>query len=170
MLPVFAIAALLGRNEVLVCAVVAEAERQGLDPYIVCALVEVESVWKTEAKSNTGDYGLFQINRRYHGYYPDVYSHISKALGILRNNLVSSNGNVRWALAKYNAGSVSTRGKVYAAKVLTLAARLKAQVRGREWKQHRPSLLFSRVVCFWHLWCPEYAPRRRGKGRGRASA
>jgi soluble lytic murein transglycosylase-like protein len=124
MLP-FLIAAYLGRSELLVCAVYREAKRQGLDPIVVCALVEVESGWNPKAKSGTDDYGLFQINRRYHGYHKDIRTHISVALGILRHNLVSSNGNVRWALAKYNAGSVSKRGKIYASKVLSLAARIK---------------------------------------------
>lgn len=52
MFPALALAAILHRPEVLVCAVVAEAEKVGIDPVIVCSLVEVESEWNPRAKSS----------------------------------------------------------------------------------------------------------------------
>lgn len=127
MLP-FLIAAYLGRSELIVCAVVREAERQGLDPVVVCALVEIESSWRIYAQSKTGDSGLFQINIRWHGKYSDIQEHISAGCRILRECILVCVGSTGMGLGRYNAGRNTRAGKAYASKVLSLAARIKEAV------------------------------------------
>jgi soluble lytic murein transglycosylase-like protein len=125
MLP-FLIAAFLGRNEILVCAVVQEAERQGLDPVVVCALVEVESGYRIHARSGSGDYGLFQINSKWHGAnFSNVDANISKGCSILRVEVYRCSGEIDKALSRYNTGRICRVGAKYARKVLALAARIK---------------------------------------------
>ncbi|MEO5367894.1 MAG: transglycosylase SLT domain-containing protein [Magnetococcus sp. WYHC-3] len=132
MFPALLLATVLGRDPLLVCAVVKEAEKQGLDPYIVCALVTVESSWRIHARSNTGDSGLFQINKRWHGEHRGILQHIGKGCAILRDCILAGGGSVREGLGRYNAGTNRAVGRRYAAKVLTLAARLKAETEERQ--------------------------------------
>jgi soluble lytic murein transglycosylase-like protein len=134
MFPALLLAAILGRNEVLVCAVVAEAERVGLDPVVVCSLVEVESGFNPRAKGKGGDYGLFQIHPRWHGAgYRRVGDNVAKGCEILRGELDRCHGEIDKALGRYNAGSNIRLGAVYAAKVLKVASRLRSRMGGYVW-------------------------------------
>ena len=42
-----------------------EAERQGVDPYLVAAIGWVESRWRSDIKSKTSDCGILQVNLHY---------------------------------------------------------------------------------------------------------
>lgn len=162
--PALLLAAVLGRNEVLVCAVVREAERQGLDPVVVCALVEVESGWNPKARNIGGDHGLFQVSRRWHGSHESVDDNIRTGCSILRKCIRDGSGSVAKGLARYNAGRETTRGKAYARKVLTLAARIKKAVMGRKYHTvHYPCRVAQkdRVYGFQFEWAPKRRVRVR---------
>jgi soluble lytic murein transglycosylase-like protein len=162
----FLIAAYLGRSELLVCAVVREAERQGLDPVVVCALVEVESGWRIYARSNTGDSGLFQINKRWHGEYRLLLQHIRKGCAILRDCILASGGSVREGLGRYNAGANRAVGRRYASKVLSLAARIKEAVTEQKYHTSYLSIVIGKKDRLYGF-AFEWAPRRRvDKGKG----
>ena len=160
--PALALAAALGRNEVLVCGVAAEAERRGVDPVIACALVEHESNFRPGARSATHDYGLMQIHEPLHGYYPDTRKHVEKGMDILRRDLDREHGNYRRALSRYNTGKVGRRGLAYARRVLSIAARLNRQIgRGRIWYSHRCSARLLQPDCWWSWEPGPYDPRKR---------
>jgi len=160
MLP-FLIAAYLNRPELLVCAVYREAERQGLDPIVVCALVETESGWRIHARSETEDYGLMQINISYHGRYHDTGEHIRKGCSILLGCIDRSGGSYLQGLSRYNTGRVSKRGLRYARKVLSLAARIKEAVtKGKPVPHHYPFRVAQKDRLYPLSWL-EWAPRRK---------
>lgn len=161
-LPVFAIAALLGRNPVLVCAVAEEAERRGIDPVVVVALVEHESNFCPWAQSATRDYGLMQIHAPVHGRYRDTRAHIAKGVDILAHELIREHGNMRRALSRYNTGKVSRRGLAYADRVLSIAARLRRKLGGRRtWNTLVSSSQLGRSDSWSGWWCPDFDPRKR---------
>jgi len=168
MLP-FLIAAYLNRPELLVCCVVREAERQGLDPIVVCALVEVESGWRIHSKSETNDFGLMQINMAYHGIYHDTREHIRKGCAILRDCIDRRSGNLFQGLSLYNTGRVSKRGLRYARKVLSLSARIKEAVtKGKPVPHHYPFRVAQKDRLYPLSWL-EWAPKKRltfSGGRG----
>ena len=161
MLP-FLIAAYLNRPELLVCAVVREAERQGLDPIVVCSLVEVESGFNPRAKGSGGDYGLFQIHPRWHGaIYKRVGDNVAKGCQILRTELNRCNGKIDKALGRYNAGSNRRLGAKYASKVLSLAARIKEAVEKKRTVPHHYPFRVARKDRLYPLSWLEWAPRKK---------
>lgn len=165
--PALLLAAVLGRPEVLVCGVAAEAERRGVDPVVACALVEHESNFRPGVRSHTQDYGLMQIHAPAHGRYPDTRAHIAKGMDILRRELDREHGDYRRALSRYNTGKVGRRGLAYAGRVLSIAARLNRAIgRGMTWYSHRCSARLLRVDSWWSWEPGPYDPRKR-RGRGR---
>lgn len=141
--PALLVAALLGRNELLVCAVAAVAEKRQLDPMTYVCLVEVESEYNPNAKSKTGDEGLPQINTRIHGKIISIIDSISKGADIFGAAVARGNGDVLRGLSIYNTGRVSRRGIAYAHRILTLKARLDKAIGRIPW-QHRSSWRLSR--------------------------
>lgn len=171
MFPALLLAAVMHRDPVLVCAVVAEAEKHGLDPYVVCALVEVESGFNPRAKGKGGDYGLFQIHPRWHGTgYTRVGDNVAKGVSIIRDELDRCYGEIDKALGRYNAGSNRRIGARYARKVLTLAARLRKEVGGKSWRQSYWQCFRAWSFCWWPVklneWCVIGGKRRRVKCAG----
>ena len=168
MFPALLLAAIMGRNEVLVCAVVEEAERVGLDPIVVCALVEVESGFNPRAKGKGGDYGLFQIHPRWHGTgYSRVGDNVAKGCEILRGEIDRCHGEIDKALGRYNAGSNIRLGAVYAARVIKVASRLRSRMGGYVWSSREfawHSLgagFYSRSVSWRSNWCGPVKRRRQ---------
>lgn len=164
MFPALALAAVLHRPEVLVCAVAAEAEKVGIDPVIVCSLVEVESGYNPWAKSSTGDYGLLQVNERWHGRYVDPAANIRRGVGIYLACLRRSGESDIRALSRYNTGRVSARGLRYARKVLSIAARLRKALGVKVWP-YGCSLRLWQSDSWCGLWSVDYAPRKRRGGK-----
>lgn len=134
--PALLVAALLGRNELLICAVAAEAERhaQFFDPMAYVCLVEVESEYNPNAKSKTGDEGLSQVNVALHGHTLSITENLRQGASILGKAVARSHGRILYALSIYNTGHISRRGLRYARRILTLKARLdKAVGRNQPW-------------------------------------
>jgi len=132
--PALALALLLHRNPVLVCAVSAEAIWRGVDPVLACSLVEEESRFNDSAYSSTDDFGLFQINRRQHGVHLGA-DHIRAGLSLLTMCISASRGSILYGLSRYNSGRVCQMGLRYARRILARKARLdKALGRNQSWQ------------------------------------
>lgn len=96
----------------------AEAQRKGVDPYLVAALIRQESAFDTDAKSHANAQGLMQLlpreARRYakkeklsrwrpkNIYTPEI--NIRLGVAYLVDTLHRFNGRLELALAAYNAG------------------------------------------------------------------
>lgn len=162
MFPALALAAILNRDPVLVCAVAGEAERRGIDPVTVVALVEHESNFRARARGATHDYGLMQIHEPIHGRHREPAANIKKGVDILSRELARERGDMRRALSRYNTGRVCRRGLAYADKILTIASGLREGMGGeRRWYWHGCYAWLSQSDCWYGWWCPDYDPRRR---------
>jgi soluble lytic murein transglycosylase-like protein len=85
------------------------ARRSSLDPFLVKAVVSVESNFKSKATSHKGAMGLMQvmpktaeekgIQQPYH-----ATNNLMGACDYLRELINRYRGNLEWALAAYNAG------------------------------------------------------------------
>ena len=87
----------------------AVAKQHQVDPNLVRAIIEVESAWNTQAVSSKGALGLMQLMPATAAQYgvTDVFDpkeNISGGVRHLRYLLDQFKGNVRLALAAYNAG------------------------------------------------------------------
>jgi len=115
-----------------------EALKQGLNPMLVTALVGHESGFKTEIvhknKDGTGDYGLFQLNSRYHPQFKgSVDEHITYGVSFLKG-LMKTYGFEK-GLGAYNAGAGMTERavnnrKAYTSRVLPLMKTLYTDIFG----------------------------------------
>lgn len=93
---------------------VAEARRQGVDPALAAALIKSESGWRADAKSPVGASGLGQLmpaTARGLGVQNvwNPQDNIRGAVTYLKNQLKAFGGDVRKALAAYNAGPGAVR-------------------------------------------------------------
>lgn len=121
-LAILALATVLNRPINLVSSVFEEAVRQDADPILICVLVDNESEFKPAAinynENGTSDWGLFQINSRYHDQHrKDLNAHILKGIAIWKDCLQKKGYDYRGALEYYNSGS-SGKGMEYADDIL----------------------------------------------------
>lgn len=89
--------------------IAAAAEAHGVDPILVQALIQVESNYKPRARSNKGAMGLMQLMPATAREYKvrnayDPKSNIEAGVQKLKALLEKWGGDVRLALAAYNAG------------------------------------------------------------------
>ena len=92
------------------------ATRHGVDPALVCAVIEVESSFEPMATSEKGAAGLMQITHHLWDEFElenpwEPRANIEVGTMYLARLLARYHGKLDWALAAYNAGS----GKVRAA-------------------------------------------------------
>lgn len=84
------------------------AKKYGVDPAILMALINQESGWNPKARSGVGAIGIGQFmpaTAKGMGVNPnDPYSSIDGSARYLKNAMIHFHGNVRSALASYNAG------------------------------------------------------------------
>ncbi|MCL1875201.1 MAG: transglycosylase SLT domain-containing protein [Synergistaceae bacterium] len=102
------------------------SERFGEDPFIIAALVVVESTVKHDALSKGGDFGLMQVRWKVHKNklrkkYPTIKTesdmfkpreNIVAGTEIFSNYRKSADGDIERALIAYSGGSSSHWGKV----------------------------------------------------------
>ena len=91
-----------------------EARAKGLDPRLVESLIRVESGFDPQALSTRGAVGLMQLMpetaRIYGASNPwDVVQNVKAGTSYLRDLLYYFNGDVRKALAAYNAGPAAVK-------------------------------------------------------------
>lgn len=89
--------------------IMAAAETHGVDPVLVQALIQVESNYKPRARSSKGAMGLMQLMPSTARQYKvrnayDPAANISAGVQKLKGLLDKWGGDVRLALASYNAG------------------------------------------------------------------
>ena len=80
------------------------ANKYGIDPNYVKATIAVESGFNPNAKSATNDYGLMQLNARYHGKVLNVDENLDKGCKYLAQCLKEFNGDMNKASMGYNMG------------------------------------------------------------------
>lgn len=109
------------------------ARRNGLDPWLLAALLWVESSFHAHARSSTGDYGIAQINLASHPNVTQAEADnpafaIPWAARYLATLKREAGGSAAGALRAYNTGSSasSPAGNSYATKVLHERARLRS--------------------------------------------
>lgn len=89
------------------------ASKRGVDPYLIAAIVQVESRFKRNAVSPTHDYGAMQVNGRtlrYLGYFPDeltdsFYIGIDAGAQVIKSlQMNNAKKDLKW-ICKYNIGN-----------------------------------------------------------------
>jgi soluble lytic murein transglycosylase len=103
--------------------IVAESQHNGLDPYLVAALIRQESEFNPAAVSRANAYGLMQLlpsvgkstarTQGLHNYKPaqllDPHTNIVLGTADLAREIQHSGGQIEYALAAYNAGDNNVR-------------------------------------------------------------
>lgn len=116
--------------------VVKAAEKHNLDPYLLTAMIQVESNWNPHVVSHSNACGLTQVLPQYSKYTCEQLKNpkISIFEGAKKLNFWISNygkGNITIGLCGYNKGfrckgkKANRRGLTYAKKVVILTASLK---------------------------------------------
>jgi soluble lytic murein transglycosylase-like protein len=124
------------RDTVYTGLITAAAETHGVDPILIQALIQVESNYRPRARSSKGAMGLMQLmpavarEYRVRNAY-DPASNIDAGVRKLKSLIDSMQGDLRLALAAYNAGegAVSRFGGIppyretqnYVSKILAIA-------------------------------------------------
>lgn len=104
----------------------------GVDPYLILAVMAIESSFNPVAQSSAGAVGLMQVIPRWHPEtgaseinLTDDQKNIKAGAVALKKFLKMSSGNVEMALLKYN-GSARDPSKKYAKKVMGRWMKFKA--------------------------------------------
>ena len=125
------------------------AEIEEVDPYVITALIHVESRWTPEAVSRSGACGLTQVLPRFSAGYrnrfgkrltckqlQDPRTSIERGASILAFYVKRYKGNYHRALCAYNAGPARCtpgkqrhKGHRYADRVIKLSRKLKRSTR-----------------------------------------
>lgn len=106
----------------LMKATIDHCEKFGIPISIALGLMDVESNFNPNAGSQSGCYGLMQLNHKYFNVYSDPAQQIYDGLEYLAENLEKYNGDMMVALNVYNAGHV-TGNMSYSNKVMNDAAK-----------------------------------------------
>lgn len=77
----------------------------GVDKHLALGLIETESGFNTDIVSQSGDYGLCQLNKLYFDS-PNMTpeENMAAGMGLLSSNIKRYNGNISAALTAYNRG------------------------------------------------------------------
>ena len=100
-------------------AIVTSAERNGVDPFLVTRIVKKESEFIPSAKGKTNDHGLMQLQPKtfesvHTGDIYDIADNIEAGTRYFRKLYDRFGGDLRLALAAYNAGPSRTRERILA--------------------------------------------------------
>ena len=124
------------RDTVYTALITSAAETHGVDPILIQALIQVESNYKPRARSSKGAMGLMQLMPAVAREYKvknayDPASNIDAGVRKLKSLIDGMQGDLRLALAAYNAGeaAVSRFGGIppyretqnYVSKILAIA-------------------------------------------------
>lgn len=109
-------------SEDLMQATIDHCEKFGIPISIALGLMDVESDFITTAGSQSGCYGLMQLNHKYFDVYTDPAQQIHDGLEYLSSNLEKCDGDMMLALNIYNAGHI-TGNMNYSNKVMRDAAK-----------------------------------------------
>lgn len=119
----------MGRDELITMAQQCAA-KWGLDPSVICGLIETESQWTVNIIGDDGEsYGLMQIQPKWwYDYYIelgcsswlDASDNLQIGCAIMSHLLTVNNGDYYKALQQYNTGKHDTNNG-YADRVLTAA-------------------------------------------------
>ena len=116
--------------------IIKQAERCGIDPAIILAMIWKESTYYSKAVGDNGNsFGLMQIQPRWHSARMaklgctdlfDPYQNVVVGVDYLAENL-NRYGNIEAALTAYNAGSYTGTVTNYAHTVLAMAAEIRGE-------------------------------------------
>lgn len=115
----------------IVNAVFSNAEKQGLDPFLILSLIKQESKFRVNARSSYGARGLMQIVPRFHrdklrGRSPvNIETNIEVGTQILADCLDNKRGNLRKALRSYSGSANNYYAKLKAGYTLAQKAEIK---------------------------------------------
>jgi soluble lytic murein transglycosylase-like protein len=90
------------------------SNKKGVDPLLVYAVIHQESGFKLKAESQAGAKGLMQV-MPFHfkglsvSQMFDPYNNVLHGIGLLSTALKKHKGNIRIALAEYNAGGEAVK-------------------------------------------------------------
>jgi len=109
-------------SEELMQATIDHCDKFGIPIAIALGLMDVESDFITTAGSQSGCYGLMQLNHKYFDVYTEPAQQIHDGLEYLSSNLEKCDGDMMLALNIYNAGHI-TGNMSYSNKVMNDAAK-----------------------------------------------
>lgn len=122
----------------------------GLDPWLILAIMSVESSLNPKAVSNVGAQGLMQVHTRVHADKFAAHGGVARAFdpqtnirvgaGILRE-YIGRHGGVKAALKAYVGAALLPEDSGYSAKVMNERERLAAVAGGRPFKEPAPVLV-----------------------------
>lgn len=122
------------------------AERAGVDPYLVVAMVAVESRWNAAALGDDGwAWGLFQLHAKWHPQFRgDLTAHVAYGTRYLAECIAQEKGSWAAGIARYNSGSSRwASGRNHAARVMAIY-RVVSSCGGRYGVAARPAGRFFR--------------------------
>lgn len=116
--------------------IIKQAERRGIDPAIILAMIWKESTYYCKAVGDGGNsLGLMQVQPRWHSARMeklgctdlfDPYQNVVVGIDYLAENLTRY-GSIEAALTAYNAGSYTGTVTSYAKTVLAMAAEIRGE-------------------------------------------
>lgn len=142
------------QTQVLVEQAYRTAREAKLDPWLVLAVISVESSFNPKAQSNKGAQGLMQVLTRVHAekFAPfggvaaafDPLANMRVGTQILKEYIVRAEGSVEGALKSYVGAALLPHDGGYGAKVLFERERIAAAAAGRA-QPTRPPVIMARA-------------------------